>query len=153
MWSTTNAVPPWWRASASRTYDFVREPTGRLATPTGQEYYLRRFHVTGEGGFLAAVAAALAPGVVIAYERKTHTGARMVEAGIEIIPIERFELGRGRGGGHRMTCPLLRESGLARGIRGAVDPAAEDVEAPGLVGQDDGQEHGGDDRDDGERVT
>ena len=52
---------------------------------------------------------ALRPGVVIAYDRNDDTNAELKAAGIEVLEIPGAELGRGRGGGHCMSCPTARD--------------------------------------------
>ena len=52
---------------------------------------------------------AVAPGVVVAYERNIETNTRLQDAGIEVLPIAASELGTGRGGPRCMSCPAARD--------------------------------------------
>jgi arginine deiminase len=91
--------------------DFLSAITEALGVPklhvvqTGGDRYQQQREQWDDGNNVVA----LEPGVVVAYERNTFTISKMREAGVEVVTIAGFELGKGRGGGHCMTCPIVRD--------------------------------------------
>jgi len=80
-------------------------PNLKVVTTGGDEFEAER-NQWDDGNNVVA----LGPGEVVCYERNEATNAKLAAAGIELHPIAGQELGRGRGGGHCMTCPVVRDA-------------------------------------------
>ena len=89
--------------------DEVKDALGiadlKLVTTGGDEFEAER-NQWDDGNNVVAIE----PGVVVGYERNEATNAKLADAGVEVLAIAGQELGRGRGGGHCMTCPIVREA-------------------------------------------
>ena len=98
------------RISEERGFlDVLRDEFGTDVTVINTAGGSKHFS-TREQRMDGANALAIAPGVVITYQRNEHTMRALEDAGVRCVSIDGAELVRGLGGPRCMTMPLRRRS-------------------------------------------